>query len=897
MIELLKICNWNANGLIKHIQEIKHFLVNNDVDILLISETHCTSKSYVKIPQYTIYYTNHPDGTAHGGTAIIIKNNIKHFHSGNYTENHLQATTITIQEKVTTLNISSVYCPPKYNIKKDEFLKFFRTLGNRFMAGGDFNAKHRDWGSRITRTDGRQMMAAIQEHNMNYLTTREPTYWPTDRRKLPDLIDFFVLKGVNIKLCKIESCYELAGDHSAIIVSLSSHIKAAEERPNLCNKYTDWEIFEDKLERYINIKIPLKTPEQIDNAVSNLTKNIQQACWEATPNMGRKQITNRCPPALKEKIAEKRKIRKRWQNTRSPENKKHLNKLTKELTKLMAELRNEGIQNYLEQLTPTEATDYSLWKATKHLKRPQQMNPPIRNEVGEWAKTNRDKAETFMQHLKKVFTPFPNEACQDTTEEIENSLKIPHQMSLPMRKIGLNQVKNVIKHEINPKKAPGFDLITGTVLQKLPLIALKAITQIFNAVITTGYFPNEWKTAKIIMILKPGKSTEEVTSYRPISLLPMLSKVFEKIYIKKLNEIIKSNKLIPDYQFGFRNKHGTIEQVHRVVNQINKDLERKRYCSAVFLDISQAFDKVWHVGLLSKLKKTLPYDMYEVLKSYLHNRHFMVEHQDECTEIQPILAGVPQGSVLGPTLYLLYTADMPTTRVTTVATYADDTTILSSHVDPTIASKNLQMAVDKIQHWQKTWRMRTNEGKSVHITFTNKKGNCPPVNFNSKQLKHSDTVKYLGLHLDRKLNWQKHIFAKRKQLGLQLQKLHWMIGRRSQLSTTNKVLLYKAILKPIWTYGIQLWGTASNSNIAILERFQNKVIRMIVNAPWFVPNTVIASDLNVPSVKKVIQQHSEKYSVRLQVHPNVLANSLMETSPETRRLKRFKPTDLRDRFR
>ena len=111
------------------------------------------------------------------------------------------------------------------------------------------------------------------------------------------------------------------------------------------------------------------------------------------------------------------------------------------------------------------------------------------------------------------------------------------------------------------------------------------------------------------MIPKPGKPTDELTSYRPISLLQILSKVFEKVFIKKIQVILENSKVIPDYQFGFRNGHGTIEQIHRIVHKINNDLENRRYCSAAFLYIAQAFDKVWHTGLLCKIKNYLPYQM------------------------------------------------------------------------------------------------------------------------------------------------------------------------------------------------------------------------------------------------------------------------------------------------
>jgi hypothetical protein len=127
------------------------------------------------------------------------------------------------------------------------------------------------------------------------------------------------------------------------------------------------------------------------------------------------------------------------------------------------------------------------------------------------------------------------------------------------------------------------------------------------------------------------------------------------------------------------------------------------------------------------------------------------------------------------------------------------------------------------------------------------------ININSLQLPRED-VKYLGLHLDRRLLRHKHIFAKRKQLGNTLTNMHCLLRRKSKLSTNNKLLICKTILKPICTYGIQLWGTASTSNIEILEHFQSKALRMMVDEPWYAPNTVIQRDLHIPIVKEEIRQ-------------------------------------------
>jgi hypothetical protein len=133
-------------------------------------------------------------------------------------------------------------------------------------------------------------------------------------------------------------------------------------------------------------------------------------------------------------------------------------------------------------------------------------------------------------------------------------------------------------------------------------------------------------------------------------------------------------------------------------------------------------------------------------------------------------------------------------------------------------------------------------------------------------------------------------------MNLKFRNMYCIIGRRSQLSLSNKLLVDKAILKPIWTYGIQLWGTVSNSNIDLLERFQSEVIRIITDAPWYVPNAVIKHDLQVPSVRQEVRTSSVTYHARLESHPNDLATSLLQQPPYNHRLKRYYPADLATRF-
>ena len=194
------------------------------------------------------------------------------------------------------------------------------------------------------------------------------------------------------------------------------------------------------------------------------------------------------------------------------------------------------------------------------------------------------------------------------------------------------------------------------------------------------------------MIKKPGKPPTEKESYRPISLLPVIAKLLEKILLKRIKPYVD----IPNFQFGFRTNHSTVEQIHRVVTNIERALEERKYCAAIFIDVAQAFDKVWHDGLIYKIKRAFPGNLCKLLESYLCERTFRVNHEEARSDFHPILAGVPQGSVLGPLLYLLYTADIPTTAETETATFADDTAITAVSESQQIATECLQQAINRV---------------------------------------------------------------------------------------------------------------------------------------------------------------------------------------------------------
>lgn len=876
---------WNANGLLKHKSELEVIINLEKIDICLISETHCTKRSKIQIQGFEIYQSLHPSNTPRGGSAIIISKHLKHHLCQSIEIDEFQATTVNVELKTKSLLITALYSPPRSNIKCENYSKLFQTFGKKaFLIGGDFNAKNTYWGSRLTNTKGRELYKAIKLQKCEAISTGKPTYWPSDTAKLPDLIDFFIFKKLSRNYMEITDSLDLSSDHSPILLTLHEQIIQKETNPLLCNIHTDWNLFKTELEnKQLNFEEPLNA-EQLDNQVLNITTIIQEAAWKSTPKITNKQQNNKYPKHIVNLIREKRKLNRRWHITRSPILKKMLNKTTKKVTKRKQSYDNIKFQSNLSQLGNDKLSDYSLWKYSKKFQNNVTHVPPIRDRENKWAKSDKEKATLFADHLASIFNEVQSsEVHSDNESDATNLQSIPE--------TSLSEIHHVIMCELKKKKSPSFDLLTAEILQHLPLTIMFKLTQIINSSFKIGYVPSLWKVSEIMMIPKPGKPTSDIKSYRPISILPILSKVYEKILLRRMNAIVVTQNILPNHQFGFRSQHSTIDQVHRICDVIEKALEERKVCSALFLDISQAFDKVWHAGLLEKIGQYFPKSFTTLISSYLNNRYYRVKCGLTYSNLRPITCGVPQGSILGPLLYLIYTHDLPTHPNCVTGTFADDTAILAVGKTVEESTRVLQSAVNDVKQWTDRWHIKLNQTKSTHVNFTNKDIVYTPIYIDGQQTQYSNTAKYLGMTLDCKLRWKEHIKMKVNELNLKYRKLHCLIGKTSRMSIYNKLLLYKQLLQPIWAYGIQLWGCAADSNIKVVQQFQNKVIRHAINAPWYVRDSDLHRDLGIKTVDTIIKEAAKKHKDRLITHVNQEASILTQIN-SIRRLKRKKPIDL-----
>lgn len=669
----------------------------------------------------------------------------------------------------------------------------------------------------------------------------------------------------------------------SILLTLSDTVTRIQKPKTLTSRFTDWDRFRCEIDLQINLNVRLKSPQDLEEQTQQFIEAIRNAVTKATSEPKTNTTPEKSyPPEICNLIKLRRKARRTWHTTRQPADKNAFNRISNRLNRAIKSFNKAAFDRYLENLSLSANSNYSLWRATRRFKRPVERVSPLQDENGQWIRRSDEKVELFAKHLANTFQPHNSQTNVVFTPE-----------DLPVQKISFIKPMEVAKmiDELNSRKSPGIDEISADILKGFSKKAVILLTYLFNASFRLSYIPAAFKIAKIIMLKKPDKPPENVTSYRPISLLPIMSKIFEKLLLKRLEPFLAGK--IPDHQFGFRKSHSTIDQCHRVTTYINQALEQKKYCVAAFLDVAQAFDRVWHDGLLLKLSAVLPVNMCQLLRSYLENRTFRVCDGSDKSSVYPISASVPQGSVLGPVLYTLYTADIPVAENTFTATYADDTVTMAVGVTQAEATETLQRHLDRIVKWMQNWKIKLNERKAVHVTFALRKTNSQHHLFiNSERIPQSDSARYLGFHLDSRLTWKHHIQQKMRQLKLKFQQMYWLTGRKSPLNLSSKRLLYLSVLRPIWTYGIEIWGCTSKSNRDIVQRRQNIILRSLTNARWFQRNDDIHADMKIKFIDEVIRERAIKHEQRLHSHVNIEAIQLLDNSQITSRLKRRYPLDL-----
>ena len=396
-----------------------------------------------------------------------------------------------------------------------------------------------------------------------------------------------------------------------------------------------------------------------------------------------------------------------------------------------------------------------------------------------------------------------------------------------------NEFVSKFLSNIDINKATGTDRIGPRLLKLAAPYITNEITYICNHSITMSVFPSKWKEAKVAPLHKSG-THEELNNYRPISILPVLSKVLEKHVHKSLSEFLHEHSLLHKTQSGFRAKHSCETALVNMVDLWLDAMDHGQMVGVVLVDFNKAFDLVDHEILLNKL------EIYGIkdeallwFDTYLTNRKQQVTINNNQSEFKNISYGVPQGSILGPLLFLLFINDLPlyTNNVFTDL-YADDTTLYIIGDSMEQIEDNLQTALNNLHVWCKSNGMVLNSAKTkVMLVTTNQRRkrldhDSLDLKFNNDDLNAISNDKILGVFVDHNLTWSEHI----KHLTKKIASSTWLLSKIKRfLSREHRVQFYKSYIQPHVDFCNIVWGSSSESNKSRILKQQKRVCRVILD--------------------------------------------------------------------
>jgi len=421
---------------------------------------------------------------------------------------------------------------------------------------------------------------------------------------------------------------------------------------------------------------------------------------------------------------------------------------------------------------------------------------------------------------------------------------------------------------IKVSQAPGPNDILKRTLKHLPKRAVSLLARIFNVILRTHHFPKTWKHARVIYILKPGKDPALPSSYRPISLLDTIGKLFEKILLARILHVVNECGLLRDEQFGFRPRHSTSLQLARLVERITRNFGEIRFTGANFLDVAKAFDTVWIDGLLYKLTLlNFPSYVVHTISSYLRDRTFRASFQTTTSFRRGMRAGIAQGGLISPVLFSLYVTYMtPPSHHVELTLYADDTVIIATFRKSTLLVSYLESYLNDLQRWLSEWRISINVCKSTAIIFARAgRRVIQPrlVTLFGEPIEWVDTTRYLGVTLDTRLAWSPHIDQVRKRTARRMGMLGPLLNRKSGLSIRNGVLLYKQLIRPLMDCACPAWSPLPARISGGYRCYNPSVFASLLVPLGYVSNRHIHENLGVPLFADHIRALTKSFDSKL----------------------------------
>lgn len=809
------------------------------VHIVILTETWIKSEYEAKslqLPCYTHYF-NFRHNNRGGGVSIFVHNNLKHnlIEDICIDDNHF----LWVHVGKFCLDIGAVYKPERTN--SESFLDTFSCqLHNRKRAVvfGDFNydlLKKDSQTCRYKDTLKENGFKILNKLDSNYCTRETPT-----TKTILDHVSSS-LKNNEFHFAVLDSAMS---DHKQIFFEVKKFYPPAAKKVkyDAINYNKLYEILDKTINNTVN-----------DDYI-NLEKNILislNRCKEPkikTMNPPRQDWINR------EVIGNINKRNILWQKY-----KKNIvdNKLKEEFQKqkllVSKNIKETKKKYYYKIFKDCSKKPAKMWALINNLSNNKIKDPPAPTALHTDSRTITDTKE-ICECFNNFFATIGEKLANDIPDEHHNNQE-PTQKS---SKTELRELAPATTYEISKiidnlklNTSSGIDGINIKVLKCIKNLIIDDLTKCINKCLCEGIFPDSLKTAKVTPIYKSGSKTDP-GNYRPISVLSVFSKIFEKVLYNRLDKYLTSIDFLYKKQYGFRAKSNTLSATIDLVTKIKVKIDEKQIVLGVFIDLKKAFDTVSHKILLKKLQNIgVVGRALQIFKSYLSGRSQIVKIGKYLSCPKNVNYGVPQGSILGPLLFLIYINNIQEIGLSAdVTLYADDTSLFYFGDSINSIIPNLQSDLDLLNSWFRSNLLTINIAKTNYIIFAAKNkniGDFTQPSINNEVINRKTAEKYLGIILDNSLNWKLHIDKIKNKITSLTGSLRNIVRC---LPDKVRYLIYNSLVKPHIDYLIEVWGSAAKTNLSTVQTAQNKLIKVLFNYNVLTPTTKLYKNTNIMNINQ-----------------------------------------------